>query len=231
MVLFLDKDPILCAKATPYESIRQTINDIVAGYELSCKSPEEVDKEELPFPDETASLICSDIRKGEYTCLWYSRFLQSLKILEGCVTGGFIDTPCIDSKKVHYNNIILPAYMPFLHNPIHNSRYARFTDDLEKSSDAITVSRAILTLMQPEFEDFVMGQPEWLKFSSKEVLSAYDEENRRHIRIETNGKRYRYYTSIISDNFKEVTGVPEEMDKIVNYLMSNRPNLALVNRR
>lgn len=109
-----------------------------------------------------------------------------------------------------------------LHNPYYNKEYLPFLEKLPEA-DSVVVSRAIIGLMTPCFEDFLSGAPVWLKdCTSGIVLTAYDPENRKHIKIVKDGKRYKYYTSIISDNYKEIKQVPEEMDALVSYLISYR---------
>ena len=93
-----------------------------------------------------------------------------------------------------------------------------------------TLSRVMLIDLKPQFEDFVKGTPIWLLSISNVLLEAYDQLHRRHIRIIRDKNKLRYMTSVISDKWEEVTNVPSEMDIIVQYLISNRANLAFTNQ-
>ena len=95
--------------------------------------------------------------------------------------------------------------------------------------DVYALSRIMLIDLSPKFEDFVKGTPVWLTNISNTILEAYDSTNRRHIKIIRDNKRLRYLTSIISDKWEEIYNVPEEMDVIIWYLISNRANLAFTN--
>lgn len=124
----------------------------------------------------------------------------------------------------------LPETLEWVDNPLYNSEYGKYTEKLSPES-TIMVSRAIIILMSPVYENFLTGVPNWLAASCPVVLTAYDEDNRRHIKITNDGKRFHYFTSIISDNYQEITSVPEEIDKIVSYLISSKGSLALADGR
>ena len=120
-----------------------------------------------------------------------------------------------------------------IHSPMLDGYYQELINkDREKYEqifDIYVLSRIILTKMNPKFEDFVKGVPVWLISISDVILEAYDQVNKRHIKIVRSNGRFRYLTSIISDKWEEVLNVPPEMDIIVQYLISNRANLAFTN--
>ena len=59
-------------------------------------------------------------------------------------------------------------------------------------------------------------------------MEDYDFKNRRHIKIIKTDGGLRYFTAILSNNYKEIKNVPPEMQAVVEYILSNRPNLPLV---
>lgn len=137
----------------------------------------------------------------------------------------------LHTKDVLPNNLVDNKEFAWLDNPFTNSDYSQYIEHFTQSDDCKVVSRAIITLMNPVFEDFIRGVPNWLSQTSPVVLQAYDEDNRRHIKIVNDGQKYHYYTSIISDNFKEIENVPPEIDKIVSYIISSKGTLTLADGR
>ena len=103
------------------------------------------------------------------------------------------------------------------------------TESNSKDTDSLLQNNSHFGRLSPKFEDFVKGTPVWLTNISNTILEAYDSTNRRHIKIIRGNKRLRYLTSIISDKWEEIYNVPEEMDVIIWYLISNRANLAFTN--
>ena len=120
-----------------------------------------------------------------------------------------------------------------IHSPLLDEYYQdlinKNKDRYSNIPDVYALSRIMLIDLSPKFEDFVKGTPVWLTSISNTILEAYDSINRRHIKIIRDNKRLRYLTSIISDKWEEIYNVPEEMDVIIWYLISNRANLAFTN--
>lgn len=222
-MLVTDRNPVLAAQATPLEHIESIAQNIKEGYEKATKEGHKRIRVLSPLVD----LVHSDLTYSIANCDWYSEYYKELQDI--CNVAGIFILPelNIDVLKIKGDDA-------FNRNPlnIHSPNYDEFYYDLYKQNeqryanavDPIILSRLMLIDMKPTFDEFVKGIPAW--FIGDDVLTAYDIVTRKHIKISRDGKRYRYFTAVISDKWKEITNVPPEMDYIVHYIISNRANLA-----
>lgn len=232
-MLFLDKNPQLCAKSTPCGFLSHIIESITDGYNRAIKNPKQpVSKDILPLSD----LVYKDITFSKSNADWYKDYFLYVQSMYKKIHTDY--TPLIPDMSIILRKCSCEYMtMPFkLHSPLQDLFYQ---DIIRQNSaryslvkDQLMLSRLILIDLRPQFEDFIEGAPHWLTENDTEVITAYDYFNKRHIKIEKHPTedRYRYFMAIISNNWKEVENVPPEMDIIVNYLISNRANLALADK-
>jgi hypothetical protein len=227
-MLITDRDPVLAAKAVPLEYMQKTIQAIEHGYNVAI-----VEKRYKPVyvKSQLNELICSDLLYSRKNAEWLSKFYTKL-----------CDYMNIDTRlRIHFNLAKLKGDGTYMINPLglHSPLLDIQYDDLVKVSndryksikDVVTLSRVMLIDLQPQLEDFIEGIPSWLIDVSVPLIEAFDEVNRRHIKIERDSTgKLHYFTSFISDKWEEICGVPKEMDYIVLYLASNRGNLTLFNQ-
>lgn len=230
-MLYLEKDPALCASSTPFPMVRGIIrNFIIAWKEVCGAGNETLLQKTLPY------CISKDLEYSLANVKWYETYINELiSICNSLKPNKLQQQPIL----LHPNNVQhkmngFNTNPLKIHSPMFNDDYIDIIEENKPKfnkaqKDIIALSRLILIDMHPQFEDFPRGVPAWLsEVSPKELVSAYDMVNRRHIKIEKDGNRLRYYTSIISNNWKEIEDVPREMDILVGYLISNRANLTLV---
>lgn len=228
-MLITDRDPILAAKAIPLELIENISQNIQKGYE-KAKNVGHVRACKITSLD---NLVHSDLTYSKKNCEWYKAFYKELQDISK-VAGIFI-IPDLDIRLIDIKQSSTFMINPFnLHSPNLDEFYQDLIelhkDSYFKLTDIYSLSRMMLLDMNPHFEDFVKGIPCWLVNASNTLVQAYDLQNRRHIKIIKDGERLRYLTSIISDRWQEIENVPKEMDVIIKYLVSNRPNLAFTNQ-
>ena len=227
-MLITDKDPILAARAIPLELIEQTALAINEGYEKAQK----YEYKRICQVTTLDELVYSDLTYSQKNCDWYNTFYQEL--LDIIKVAGMFELPKIKISALKINSSSMFMINPLsIHSPLLDEYYQdlinKNKDRYSNIPDVYALSRIMLIDLSPKFEDFVKGTPVWLTSISNTILEAYDSINRRHIKIIRDNKRLRYLTSIISDKWEEIYNVPEEMDVIIWYLISNRANLAFTN--
>ena len=228
-MLVTDRDPILAAQATPLERIEDIAKGIAEGYKKATEEGYKRIRTVSPLVD----LVHSDLTYSLANCEWYNAFYKELQNI--CNIAGIFIIP-----DLHIDLLKVKGDSTFNRNPlvIHPPNYDEYYFDLceknadryEKAKDTYILSRMMLMDMKPEFEDFVKGIPAWL-MGTTEVMNGYDIVTRKHIRVMKDGNRYRYYTALISDKWKEIKGVPPEMDYVVHFIISNRANLRFVDEK
>ena len=227
-MLITDRNPKMAAKAVPLECIEDITKAIAKGYE-KAKSTGYVRICKVSPLD---SLVHSDLTYSKKNCEWYHDFYNELQDIAKVAQVFIIPDLNISALKVQANSMFMVNPLN-IHSPVLDEYYQELIkkkEDIYKTiRDPIILSRALLMDMEPQYEDFVKGVPIWLMDIKNTVLQSYDNKNRRHIKIVRDNDHFRYFTSIISDNWSEIENVPKEMDIIVEYLLSNRPNLALTN--
>lgn len=227
-MLITDKDPILAARAIPLELIEQTALAINEGYEKAQKYEHKRIRQVTTLDE----LVYSDLTYSQKNCDWYNTFYQEL--LDITKVAGVFELPKIKISALKVKSGSMFMINPLsIHSPLLDDYYQdlinKNKDRYSNMLDVYALSRIILIDLSPKFEDFVKGTPVWLTNISNTILEAYDSTNRRHIKIIRGNKRLHYLTSIISDKWEEIYNVPEEMDVIIWYLISNRANLAFTN--
>lgn len=226
MLLFTDKEPTLVARAVPIELIKPIALSICEGYEKAKTTP----YEKLYQITSLDNLVCSDLTYSKKNCEWYSQFYTELEDIVNIAN--IFKIPKLDINPANIMHERSFALNPLnLHTPMLDEYYRDLVraniDSYKKMTELVGLSRLMLLDLNPKFEDFIKGVPVWYTKFSEPLLEAYDQVNRRHIRIVAKDGRLRYMTSIISDNWTEIKDVPPEMDIIVKYLISNRANLTL----
>lgn len=227
-MLITDRSATLCAQALPLELVSIVAEAIAQGYEKALSSGHKRIRSISPL----ANLVQSDLTYSRQNVEWYVEYYKELQDIARI--SKLVEIPDIKISSIHIKKNADFHLNPLcIHSPVYDEYYKELydahRDSYDKAKDTIVVSRMMLTDMDPDFDDFVKGVPVWLSAIRNVLITAYDMVNRRHIRITQEGRRYRYFTAIISDNWQEILDVPPEMDVVVNYLISNRANLALVN--
>lgn len=226
-MLILSKNPCECARWTPLSLMSKIIEDIETGYELAVNQS---DKPPNPEPSllksDTATLIACDLKKNDGTFKWYREYYLELIMLLR-LTGESVEVlPMVE------DDVTTIIGTPNLHSVYLDESYTEILqqDKYSLMGDNIDISREILADLEPTFSEFVLGVPNWLQVYKNILLEDYDVASRRHIMLKTDEDtgRIKYFTSIISDDFKEIKGVPREIDNIMKYVISQRPNLHLV---
>ena len=227
-MLMTDKDPVLSARSIPIELIEYTLEGIVLGY---AKAQEQSYKR-INKISSLAKLVCSDLTYSNKNCCWYNLFYNELCNI--AKDSGLISAEPLQISGLKVKSDSMFIINPLsLHSPLLDEKYQEVISKKEElySSlhDVTLISRNILVDLDPTFDDFVKGIPAWYTNLSNTLILSYDTFSRRHIKIIKDGERLRYYTSVISDDWKEVQNVPSEMDFIIKYLISNRANLTFTN--
>lgn len=226
-MLITDADPILSARSTPIEIVPNIMSGILQGYELAKNNS----YKRINTITNLAELVHSDLTYSRENCLWYSRYYNELSEIANLAGIKVINIPLnvldIIQGELFFKNPLN------LHSPVYDEYYQELyntnKDKYDQVRNIYTLSKMFLVDMKPNFSDFVKGIPTWLIDTTNIVMYTYDKVNRRHIKIVRDNNRFRYYTAIISDNWKEVENVPADIDIIVQYLISNRANLDLAN--
>lgn len=230
-MLFLDKDPTLCATATPFVLSWNIINNFEVAWKKVCGA-----SDETLLPKTLSACIEEDLKYSSANVKWYELYINELISMSNELRPNKNQKPLLvlHSNNVQSKNSCFDTNPLKIHSPEFDENYLDIIEEDKKKywkarKDPIAFSRLLLMDMKPQFEDFPRGVPSWLlEISPREVVSGYDSVNRRHIKIERTPKGLKYYTSVISDSWKEIENVPREMDLVVQYILSNRANLTLV---
>lgn len=224
-MLFLDENPNICATSTPISLVEHILESIRKGYDLLMSNPtsfKRLYKSEIHSLDK---LIIHDIihskRNRDWIVMYYNTLASMFRRVAGKVfepiRADYLPTKNID--KFLTNKLAL-------HLPVCDSYYFELLEErreiYSQINDPILLSRTMLFDLKPTSDEFCMGIPDWFSSLSNNNFVTFDPISKKHIKIEKHGKGYRYYTSSISDNWKEITDVPDEMSYIVGYLISNR---------
>lgn len=227
-MLVTDINPVLAARAVPLELIEPIAIAIKEGYEKAQKC----DYKRISVISPLSELIYADLTYSRKNCEFYHDFYNEL--VDITKVAGIFELPklTISALKIKASSMFMINPLN-IHSPMLDEYYQELIeanqDKYNKAPDIYMLSRLMLLDLNPKFEDFIKGIPVWYVNTSNTILDAYDSTNRRHIKIIDNKGRYRYLTSIISDRWTEIENVPPEMDLIVQYLISNRANLAFTN--
>ena len=224
-MLYPETTPQQSILSTPIDLVLDSLNNLVSAYlaVTGCHPP---------LMNSSVELLSTSLVRHPETARWFrDYYCAGRELMYGFndhATSAFINKAIrevrelrdLDLSKIPYT-YVTSDYLDDKPSPFNNNDYAHIIEkhNLVKT-DNTTLSRAIIILMDPCYEDFVFGAPAWLRYTTGNALTAYDEDNRRHIKIDIEKDRFKYYTSIISDNWKEIKDVPPEIDKIVNYLIS-----------
>ena len=224
-MLFLDENPNICATSTPISLVEHILESIRKGYDMLMSSPtsfKRIPKGELHNLHE---LIISDIIHSKKNRDWIVNYYNTLASIYRKVSGkvfepiraDFLPARAMDKFLTNKLNIHLPIYDLFYFELLEANRETYSLID-----DPVLLSRTMLFDLEPTSDEFVTGVPDWFTSISNSNFIAFDPIAKKHIKIEKYKGGYRYFTSSISDNWKEIENVPEEMNYIVGYLISNR---------
>ena len=70
-----------------------------------------------------------------------------------------------------------------------------------------------------EAQEFRDGFPAWYIFSNTTLYERYSNTTGVRARIDFNNGEFHYYIAGASDNWKQIVGVPLEMDSIISNLL------------
>lgn len=231
-MLYLEKNPILCANATPicfYGHIISSAKDTLEA--LSSSKQYSLKEGSLP------SLILADLMYSQKNLEWYDSYITTLIKNARCALNK--EYPFLDFTNVSLPDIDIEYFTNSLniHSPLADNFYEKIYEENKYlydriGNDTLLLSRAILLDLRPQRDDFIDGQPQWFTdMSDKEIFSAYDMQTRKHYKIERDEKgNIHYFTSYVNDNWEEIENVPEGIYPLINYLLSNRPNLTLIDK-
>lgn len=225
-MLILSENPCECARWTPLSLIPKIIKDIETGYEIAVQNVSKAHKTPNLLKSSTATLIACDLVKNFGTFRWYREYYLEL------VTLMRLSNQPTEVLPMSEELVTTAHGTPNLHAVYLDDTYEDILqrDKYNLISGNIEISREILADLEPTFDEFVVGAPNWLEVYKDILMEEYDIASRRHILLKHDGEtgRIKYLTSIISDNFKEIADVPPEVDNIVKFLISQKPNLHLV---
>ena len=213
-MLILDRDPRECARNTPAALIKSTLRTLHAV-------AQEVTNDNNDFKEGTAeAIVLHSIKSGMTTAQWYSDYLGELLICdERAFNNPWFHKFSIEPAEVIYSPYVTSDFIPHLHNPCYIDDYKEFLPE-KFPTDPVIASRLILAKMNPTYDEFHFGIPKWFIELSDKIYDSYDPQTGKHVVIRRAGDRYKYFTSFISDNFKEVENVPKEIDSIIDMLLT-----------
>lgn len=222
-MLFLDEDPIVCANATPYGFVSSIRSAIEEALTLTGRP-------NIQYSGSSANCIYYDLCFSKENTDWYEKYYNQLGKIIYTVTGEEVAQKTFTFDNVYRNGGYETNPLK-IHNIALDDTYENFFEEfpnLYELTNNIKLSRTILDLTEPEFSDFVFGIPQWFLSNKGILMEDYDLKNRRHIKIVKTDGGLRYFTAILSNNYKEIKNVPPEMQVVVEYILSNRPNLPLI---
>lgn len=198
----LDRDPIFAAGVLTISDSNEALEAMLTAYE-SLKGNRKL----LP-------LLEYEIMWSRKNFEWFSTFTQELIRL---VTDG-------KSYKVPYNlrKGIQRKELDFL-SPL---RFNKVNSQLERvefkvrSTDPISLYRVQYLYNYYELSDFRDGEfPAWYTLHDTVVFEKYNSKTNKHVRIVFRDGEFHYLMCGASDNWKEITEVPLEIDEVVTTML------------
>ena len=130
----------------------------------------------------------------------------------------------INEQKVEvpYNKVRITGEMTdlFLFPPLTYSG-GKAKADLPRGTEVnpIVQYRILYISQAHEAQEFRDGFPAWYVFSDTTLYEHYSNTTGVRARIDFNNGEFHYYIAGASDNWKQIVGVPLEMDSIVSNLL------------
>lgn len=156
---------------------------------------------------------------------WIFQYYNALSAIFKRTTGSYYGNVEFDFRPITQYARYLTKPLK-IHSPLFDDFYAEtlveYLDKYADIDDDVILSRTILFDLEPTEDEFIAGVPDWFQDIKGSDFIAFDVVNRRYIKITKNKDGFRYFTSLISDNWKEILNVPKDMDYIVDYLISSR---------
>lgn len=224
-MLFLDEDPVICANNTPISLHKYTLTSIKSACTLlraDQTSYKNIHQDEVQG---LSNLVMRDIAYSKKNKDWIIQYYNALSVIYKRKTSTYYGPVDFEFKPItQYARYLVKPLK--IHSPLFDEFYAEaLVDNLDKYADindAVVLSRTILLDLEPTEDEFVAGIPDWVQDIKGSDFIAFDVVNRRYIKITKCKDGFRYYTSLISDNWKEILNVPKDMDYIIDYLISSR---------
>lgn len=158
--------------------------------------------------DETPLIYTITFSRANFN--WFCKFTYKLEeLVLGEVISSFeqLEFPDKDNK--------LRVYPPF-----HSGGKTMIPDTFRvKTTDEIDLHRISYIKKDLVLEDFREGFPAWYLMSTSTVFEQYNEVTNTRVRIDFRNGEFVYFISGASDNWKQISGVPLEMDHVVSALL------------
>lgn len=224
-MLILDEDPQLCALSTPISMHKHILESISDAYSNVSEKPLRIDQRVISEVGNLTELIMKDISMSKKNRDWIFTYFNTMseqyynycKIDYGSINGNYMP---MSNKGVFLSNPLK------IHSPLYDTSYERlvskYGDIYKDFKNIIELSRLMLVHLEPTGDEFPFGVPEWLNSVKHPDYIAFDPIKKIYVKVEKRSDGYRYYTSYISDNWKEIKDVPKDIDILMDIFMSKR---------
>lgn len=224
-MLIVDLDPIKCAQYTPASLYKYILEATSIAFARVNGTRATKNRVILTNDSPLQDLVVNDIYYSKRNRDWLTTYHNAVAM---AYSRKFTDNYC--SVKCDYiPRNAMAAYFSAplkLHSPACDPLYAdlvkQHNDTYKLITDVVELSRLMLIHMEPSPDEFISGEPEWLKENNYEDFITFDPINKLHIKISKGPRGYRYFVAHISDNWIEIEGVPKGIDLIVAHLINNQ---------
>lgn len=222
-MLFIDSDPVTCASTTPVSMYHYIIKGLSEA--ISFANSNELKYKKITSSSDLKDLLVNDIAYSKRNRDWLVTYFNTLAMNNNKLTG--CKQPPMYCEYSPKQNVGEYYSNPLnIHSPLYDKRYLPLViehqEEYKDFDNVIDISRLVLLQLEPSEDEFQFGEPIWLHSLENRDFTAFDPINKLHVRIVRTPKKYRYFTSHISDNWKEVCNVPVEIDKIIDCILLNR---------
>ena len=195
----LDKDPAMAAQYL-------TIEDCEAAFDLLTHVYKAIDGTEKS----QYKLLEKQLRR-RVMFQWFAQFYKELaKLME---LDEYYPIPEVSFVGVPRDTIIFYPPLKYQNKKIVELKFP------PKIVNTIDKYRCLYIKKKVSLSEFRTGYPAWYSLSDMELFEEYNIMTNVRVRINFVEGEFRYYIAGASDNWKEIRGVPLEMDHIVSALM------------
>lgn len=225
-MLFLDENPIECVRSTPFTLYEHILRHIKMGYEELMKNPSVFERKNFGVKmEDLYVLVAYDMKLGKRNRDWLVQYYNTMSVYYQKISGKNYGAIRNDYLPARGLDSFLTAPLD-IHSPMLDNFYLDIVlkhGDIYKNFESnIDISRVLLLQLDPTEEEFQYGLPTWYSEAKGQDFIAFDQTTRRYIKISKRDGNFKYYTSFISDNWREIKDVPKEMDYIINFLISTK---------
>ena len=169
-------------------------------------------KDVLIKGDDTWALLKKSIKASSANYEW---FVELFKELNKIVTGKEIsveETKLTPRRKLRDTLYLLPPLI-YKRKEIVEEKFPPNINDTVNRYRYLYIKKCV------QLEDFRDGYPTWYALSNMTIYEKYNPMTNVRVRIDFINGEFRYFISGASDNWKEISGVPLEMDHITSALL------------